>query len=278
MVFSRSVCNWYIARLILAHVSPTNSCFPHPPHRLHHAGGTSAERLAAQGQRLYATFAARSGAPRRNAGREALPPPRDAERRSRHSHAERGNEPGRGDEALLRFVADELSAGRSDVVHDLLAFLAEQMIALHQERQRLQRADDPFKWLDRAAPVDKLERVLRDEITYGERVASPLLDQPHDLDGLRLTPSPSGWLLEAQLKLREVDDPKQWQKEANGRDIAREWVAVYRFAGNAISEAKARFYRYGPRSPQRLCPSQRLPRRRHPLRRAKAAPHHAPHL
>ena len=202
------------------------------------------ERLAAQGQRLYATFAARSGALRRNAGREALPPPRDAERRSRHSHAERGNEPGRGDEALLCFVADELSAGRSDVVHDLLAFLAEQMIDLHQKRQRLDRANDPFKWLDRGAAVDKLERVLRHEITYGERVDEPLLDQPHDLDGLRLAQSPSGWTLEAQLKLREVDDPKQWQKEANGRDIVREWVAVYRFAADTLDEVKARYFRY----------------------------------
>ena len=122
------------------------------------------------------------------------------------------------------------------------------MIALHEERQRLQRADDPFKWLDRGAPVDKLERVLRNEITYGERVDEPLLEQPHDLDGLRLARSPrnlgSGWTLEAQLKLRDADDPKQWQKEANERDIARQWVAVYRFADDAIGEAKARFYRY----------------------------------
>jgi hypothetical protein len=45
-----------------------------------------------------------------------------------------------GDVAPVRgFVAGHLDAGRSDVVHDLLAHLAEQMIAMHKEKQGHQR-------------------------------------------------------------------------------------------------------------------------------------------
>ena len=39
-----------------------------------------------------------------------------------------------------RFVAHHLDGGRSDVVHDLLAYLAEQMIEMHKEKQGHQRA------------------------------------------------------------------------------------------------------------------------------------------
>jgi hypothetical protein len=42
------------------------------------------------------------------------------------------------------FVEHELAQGRSDVVHDLLAYMAEQMIAMNKEKQQV---TDDF-WLD----------------------------------------------------------------------------------------------------------------------------------
>jgi len=52
---------------------------------------------------------------------------------------------------MRRFVAHHLDAGRSDVVHDLLAFLAERMIAMHKEKQGHLRA---FR-LDLAGHLDE---------------------------------------------------------------------------------------------------------------------------
>ncbi len=40
---------------------------------------------------------------------------------------------------ILRFAEKHLAAGRTDVIHDLLAFLAERMIAMHQEKQAAAR-------------------------------------------------------------------------------------------------------------------------------------------
>jgi len=56
---------------------------------------------------------------------------------------------------LTGFVAHHLEAGRSDVVHDLLAFLAERMIEMHKEKQAHLRA---FR-LDLAGYLD--EKQLR---------------------------------------------------------------------------------------------------------------------
>jgi hypothetical protein len=56
---------------------------------------------------------------------------------------------------LRRFVACHLEAGRSDVVHDMLAYLAEGMIAMHKEKQAHLRA---FR-LDLAGYLD--QRQLR---------------------------------------------------------------------------------------------------------------------
>jgi hypothetical protein len=142
---------------------------------------------------------------------------------------------------------------QSDVIHDLLAHLAQRMIDMHQARQRLERALDPFKYLDRGAPFVPLPQALADEIKYGELVRTPETDlgaAHHDVDGLRLVRGGAGvgedeyegWELQVQLKKRDPEDGwRSWQYEERGNQIARAWVPVYRLP---LSEEKARYYQH----------------------------------
>jgi len=87
----------------------------------------------------------------------------------------------------LAFVSEQLAADpeRSDVVHDLLAHLAEQMIHLNKQRQKLERALDPFKWLHRGAAFAPFTQVFAEEIKYGELVSEPDLGAVrHDVEEL----------------------------------------------------------------------------------------------
>jgi hypothetical protein len=138
------------------------------------------------------------------------------------------------------------------VVHDLLAHLAEQMIALHEERQRLERALDPFKYLDQGATFVPFPDAFAEAIQYGERITDPvnLGAVHHDIDGLRLVPRESeGWELQVQLKKRDPEaDWREWQYEEGGPStgsgrnyIARQWVPVYRFS---LDEERARYYQH----------------------------------
>jgi hypothetical protein len=154
---------------------------------------------------------------------------------------------------LLAFVAARLDhkpeqadlGSASDVVHDLLAYLAEQMMSLHRQRQQLEKALDPFKVLERGAPFVTFTAAFADALKYGERLAPPsaTLDidvAHHDIDGLRLVPDGDQWQLEAQLKLHDpADEWRSWQYEEDGRAIARVWVPVYRLP---LSEAQGRYY------------------------------------
>jgi hypothetical protein len=160
------------------------------------------------------------------------------------------------DSSLGRWLAERLSGDstESDVVHDLLAHLADQIISLHEDRQRLERALDPFKYLNRGAPFIKLGDAFAEEIKYGELLHGPpdLAVAHHDIDGLRLVPVGDQWELQAQLKLRDPDDEwRSWQYEENGPStgsgrgyIARRWVPVYRLE---MEEAKARYYQHALR-------------------------------
>jgi hypothetical protein len=119
------------------------------------------------------------------------------------------------------FVAHHLEAGRSDVVHDLLSALAEQMIAMHQEKQEHLRA---FR-LDLAGYLDerqlaKLNRLYTPKKmpqegikNYDKRLAAyeqavklagaqlgPLAEETLDLDDFwRLTQARWMWLLRQNL-------------------------------------------------------------------------------
>jgi len=117
------------------------------------------------------------------------------------------------------------------------------MIALHEQRQRLEEAFDPFKYLDRGAPFRKLPEAFAEEIKYGRLLADIDLGAVrHDVDGIRLEPDGDGWRLEAQLKHRDpADGWASWQYEEDGRTILRRWVPVYRWR---MDDAKARYYRH----------------------------------
>ena len=133
---------------------------------------------------------------------------------------------------------------QADAVHDLLAHLAEQMIELHKERQRLEQALDPFKYLDKGARFVPFPEAFAEEIKYGERVSAPvdLGAVHHDIDGLRLVREGECWVLEVQLKQRDPDAAwRAWQYDEGGHQIARRWVGAYRFTLDAV---KARYYQH----------------------------------
>jgi hypothetical protein len=154
-------------------------------------------------------------------------------------------------DALLGFVEARLAAEpqEADVVHDLLAYLAERMMALHERRQKVERALDPFKFLSRGVRFVTLTEVFAEALKYGARLPAPRegLDidiAHHDIDGLRLVPEGDQWRLEVQCKLRDpADGWRSWQYEADARghagSIAREWVPVYRLP---LDEAQGRYY------------------------------------
>jgi len=55
-------------------------------------------------------------------------------------------------DAIIRWTEDELSRNRSDTIHDLLAFLAEQMIALNKKKH--DETKGFLKWLEREIGID----------------------------------------------------------------------------------------------------------------------------
>ena len=153
-------------------------------------------------------------------------------------------------EALLAFTPARLEAepAQRDVIHDLLAYLAQQMTDLHATRQRLEAANDPFKYLDRSAPFIKFADAFSDAIKYGQRINRYGREETpvalgkvhHDIDGMRLIPEGGEWRLEIQLKRRDPDAGwREWQYEGDGHLIARAWMAAYSFP---LPEKQARYY------------------------------------
>jgi hypothetical protein len=141
-------------------------------------------------------------------------------------------------------LPEEGPVEQSDVVHDLLAHLAERMIAMHKDRQQYEEALDPFKYIDKGAPFVPFPEAFAEEIKLGQRVSEPvdLGAVHHDIDGLCLVPAGDRWELQAQLKKRDPESEwRDWQYEEDGTHIVREWVPVYRFA---MDEAKARYYQH----------------------------------
>jgi hypothetical protein len=132
----------------------------------------------------------------------------------------------------------------SDVVHDLLAYLAQQMIDLNKERQRLEREADLFRFVPRETPCLPLDKALGGPLSAGERL-DDLSSIHHDIEGLRLSPhggaNTGHWLLEVQAKLR--DPASGWREHQRDRDgnLVRQWLPAYRLS---LDQATGRFYHY----------------------------------
>jgi len=146
---------------------------------------------------------------------------------------------------ILAFVSAQLDADpeRSDVVHDLLAHLAQQMIDLHKQRQKLETARDPFKWFHRGGGCERFDRVFANAIKYGQRATDPdLTAVRHDVEALELVPL-GGDAYELRALLKHRDPASGWAralKDEQGK-IVRAWVTAYRFE---LPADVARFYRH----------------------------------
>ena len=144
---------------------------------------------------------------------------------------------------VLGFIEEELAQEpeRDVVVHDLLAYLAQKMIDLNKERQRMEGEADLFRFVERDTPCMRLDKALGGPLGVGERV-SDLSAIRHDIDCLCLSQEADGrWLLEVQAKLR--DPESDWQEHQRGRDgsLLREWLPAYCLP---LDEATGRFYHY----------------------------------
>jgi hypothetical protein len=146
---------------------------------------------------------------------------------------------------LLDYIDERLAeqSGQADVVHDLLAYLARQMIELHKRRQKTEQHVDIFHYVDQGVPFIRLTDAFVLDESRRTDDEMDLEAVHHDIDGLRLTPDADGtWTLELQAKFRDSEQGWQaWIKEEDGYSIKRRWVPAYRLK---ISEEKARFYRY----------------------------------
>ncbi len=130
---------------------------------------------------------------------------------------------------------------QSDVVHDLVVYLAQEMIDLTKERQRQEDDIDLFRFVARETPCLRLDKALGGPLAAGE-TASDLSAVRHDIEGLRLTQEKDGrWLLQVRAKLRDPDNG--WRKHQRDRDdkFIRQWLPVYRMP---LDEATGRFYHY----------------------------------
>ncbi|WP_456474786.1 Eco57I restriction-modification methylase domain-containing protein [Candidatus Pyrohabitans sp.] len=125
---------------------------------------------------------------------------------------------------------------KSDVVHDFLAFLAEQMIKMKKQEHKLQGALDLFKYLSPDEDVNAFSSLFKEEIKYARPLNKEILERNHDITSLRLKKEGEEWVLEAELKLRDEED--NFVKEGNR--IKYEWAEIYAFD---MDDNKAGFYR-----------------------------------
>jgi len=144
---------------------------------------------------------------------------------------------------VIGFVEHQLGQEpeRADVVHDLLAYLSQQMIDLHKERQRLEGEFDLFRFVERDTPCLRLDKALGGPLGAGEMVGD-LSAVRHDIEGLRLAQEEDGnWLLSVRAKLRDPESGwRKHQRDKNSRFI-RQWLPAYRLP---LDKATGRFYHY----------------------------------
>jgi len=146
-------------------------------------------------------------------------------------------------EHVISFVQRQLSQqpAHVDVVHDLLAYLAQQMIDLNKEHQRLERETNLFRFVEQVTPCMRLDKALGGPLAAGE-IVSDLSAVHHDIEVLRLTQEDdSRWLLEVRAKLRAPESG--WREHQRDRDgnFIRRWLPVYRLP---LDETTGRFFHY----------------------------------
>ncbi|MFQ5974783.1 MAG: Eco57I restriction-modification methylase domain-containing protein [Candidatus Hydrothermarchaeales archaeon] len=127
---------------------------------------------------------------------------------------------------------------KSDVVHDFLAFLAEQMIEMKKKEHKLDGALDLFKYLPFDLQVQKFRWLFDEEIKYGRVINNEILKKFHDLNDFWLEKEGDEWILMAELKLRDDQNPKNFLKE--GSKIKKEWRKLYAFD---MDDEKAEYYK-----------------------------------
>jgi hypothetical protein len=127
---------------------------------------------------------------------------------------------------------------KSDVVHDLLVFLTDQMIDMKKQEHKLENALDLFKYLPTDIPVNKFSKLFKEEIKYARTLEdADILNEPHEINDLWLDKEGDEWILEVELKLRDTEKPKNFLKEGN--KIKKEWYKIYAFD---IDDKKAEYY------------------------------------
>lgn len=140
-------------------------------------------------------------------------------------------------------------AGRARQLHptgwgtdafECIAGLSRRRAELESKILRLQRANDPFKFVSRAHPMVPLRRAFDEAYAFAS-VESEVDRVRHDIEELRLRRSRDGWLLEVDLKHRLPGADGRWAEFAR-RDgtFVRSSVIALRFP--SIDEELARFY------------------------------------
>lgn len=128
---------------------------------------------------------------------------------------------------------------KSDVVHDILVFLSEQMIDMKNQEHEFENALDLLKYLATDIPVDDFSKLFKEEIKYARVLEdASILNEPHDVNDLRLNKKEGRWIFEIELKLRDKENPKSFLKEGNR--IKKERYNIYVFD---MDDTKAEYYR-----------------------------------
>jgi len=132
---------------------------------------------------------------------------------------------------IITYVKEETdNSSELDFFYEILVYLAGQMLKFTKEKQRLQSALDPFKFLNKGVAFKKFSDVFSEAIKYGQQGIGDIDigTVHHDIEGLRLTEDGDQWLLSLHLKHRDPEtDWADWIKEDG--HIVRSTHLVYRF-------------------------------------------------
>lgn len=130
--------------------------------------------------------------------------------------------------ALQSFVARQLlhEPPRADVVHDLLAWLAEMALQLNSQRRTLRSQAEPFDYLDRTIACVPFGTRFPDAAP-APSATDDLTTVHHDVDAVKLVPTETDatWRLDVRLKLRVAASGwREWEHLEDSRQIARRWT------------------------------------------------------
>lgn len=145
----------------------------------------------------------------------------------------------------LLALSEQLTEDTDDyhllVIHDFLAFLAEKMLKYNEEKQRLNSALDPFKFLNKNTAFKPFQSVFAEQYKYGQLLNDKidLGKVHHDIEDLKLEPVGDSWQLSLLLKHRDpATEWSDWQKDEDG-NIVRSTQPVYQFD---LSDEQGRYW------------------------------------